>query len=799
MNDSLANLPCPGHHATTAPIWVSAGSRLACLAAVGALSLTVALCLAVTPLHAAPPASTGSPVITGAANPSADQSADKVDGKRDQAPPDQPVAAQQIAFEADQIDYDYKNDIVTASGHVVVRREDNTLWADTVVWNRKTGKVTAKGSVAIENPTGDTAYADSVEVTQSLRDGVVDNLLLVLKSGGRLAAEHGERRGPIYVLHHAVYSPCRIEDDKGCPKKPTWQIEASKVVYDSTAQRVRYTGARIELFGLPLIPLPGLRHDVGDQGGSGLLVPDVGYDRRNGLEFAEPYYFRIASNRSLTITPHIYSAVLPMIEGDYKALLSRGAYEIKGYATVSGITSPTDPDGPISEDRLRGYIAASGKFQFDSNWSLEGSIRYVSDRTFLNRYDISREDRLRSTINLQRIGTNSYFSIAGWAFETLRAGDPTGQVPIALPAIDYRLRLPDPLLGGTLQFQANSLAITRTLGEDDQRAFASATWTHSRLTPLGQELTLTGLLRGDVYHSSDNDLTSTLIYQGNPGWQARALAAFAVDVRWPFIGPAFGGSQQLTPRIQVVLAPELDNLSVPNEDSRSIDLEDSNLFAINRFPGYDRFEDSSRITYGFDYRLDRPYFSLDATIGQSYRLNDRPTILPPGTGLSDRLSDIVGRVQLRYRDFISLTHSWRLDKDNLAVRRNEIDATVGSKKTYAQVGYLQLNRNVSTAVEDLQDIQEVRLAGRVAFARHWSIFGSTNIDLTGQTSNLSDPNTDPTGTLSGFEPVRHRIGIAYEDDCLVMGLTWRRDYQTVGDARRGNSFQLRLVFKNLGM
>jgi LPS-assembly protein len=246
------------------------------------------------------------------------------------------------------------------------------------------------------------------------------------------------------------------------------------------------------------------------------------------------------------------------------------------------------------------------------------------------------------------------------------------------------------------------------------------------------------------------------------------------------------------PRVQFVIQPRVANLSIPNEDSRSVDLEDSNLFAINRFPGYDRIEDSSRITYGLDYRLDLPDFALDATIGQSYRLSNRASILPDGTGLSGRLSDIVGRVQLRYKDFLAITHRFRVDKDNLAVRRNEIDATIGTRRTYVEVGYLRLNRNVTAGVEDLKDIEEVRLGGRVAFAKHWSVFGTTNIDLTGKAD-------DPTSNLSGFEPVRHRLGVAYEDDCVQLGFTWRRDYQTTGDARRGNSFQLRLVFKNLGL
>src|SRR5690606_18119726 len=101
-------------------------------------------------------------------------------------------------------------------------------------------------------------------------------------------------------------------------------------------------------------------------------------------------------------------------EVDYRALLSRGAYEVQGFATVSRVTSIADPTQATSSERLRGYISASGKFQLDPNWSLTGSLRYVSDRTFLYRYDISREDRLRSTVELARRGQNSYFSIAGW-------------------------------------------------------------------------------------------------------------------------------------------------------------------------------------------------------------------------------------------------------------------------------------------------------------------------------------------------------------------------------------------------
>ena len=709
--------------------------------------------------------------------------------------PDAPVPADddQIGFAADQLQYDSNAEIVMASGSVQLLRDGNRLRADRVVWNRNTGKVEAQGNVSVTDAEGNIAYGDRFDVTDSLKDGAVDNMLLVLQSGGRLAAVKGTRVNGVYTLERAAYTGCAVEDGDGCPKEPTWQINAVRVIYDPVRQRVTYKNANVELFGLPLIPLPGLSHPAGEGGGSGLLVPNIRYDRNNGFEVALPYYMKLAPNRDLTITPHVYSKVLPMMEGNYRHLYDRGAYQITGYATYGrrlGI-SGLDPDAN-SRKGVRAYLDASGTMQLTPEWSVDGSIRVTTDRTFLRRYDISRDDRLRNTVGVQRIGDDSYFSLRGWAVQTLRQGDSQGQQPIALPVIDYRLRLSDPWLGGVVQLQANSLAITRTSGQDTQRAFAAAQWNLRKLTGLGQEVTFTGYLRGDVYHSNDTLQNPIPAYAGDPGWQARGIAAAAVDMRWPFMGEAFGGVQRIAPRVQIVAAPHIANLRIPNEDARAVDLEDSNLFALNRFAGYDRFEDSSRATYGLEYGLDLPHFSVQAVVGQSYRLDSRESILPDGTGLSGKFSDIVGRTTIRYRNFVSLTHRYRLDKGSLAVRRNEIDATVGSRNTYVMVGYLRLNRNALANLEDLQDREELRVGARAQFARFWSVFGSTVIDLT-------DGKEDPVSMADGYQPVRHRLGVAYEDDCLTLGFTWVRNYQANGDARRGNSFQLRLAFRNIGI
>ncbi len=705
-----------------------------------------------------------------------------------EATPAADPASEQVDFAADRLEYQDALDLVTASGDVRLSREGNRVRADRIVWNRKSGEVRAEGNVQVVNPGGDTAYGDSVVLTDTLKDGAIDNLLLVLADGGRLAARRGTRVDGVSTLENAAYSPCPVVDDDGCPRQPSWQITAVRIVHDPLKKRITFKNARLSLFGIPIAVLPGLSVRTGGEGGSGLLVPDIQYTRTNGVEIALPYLFKIAPNRDLTLTPHIFSNALPMAEGMYRALTEDGAYQVHGYATYSARIAR----GALTGTRdFRGYLDTSGRFQLSPVWSISGSIRRATDRTFLKRYDISTEDRLRSTVSAERIDDTSYLAITGWAVQTLRATGAQGAIPIALPEIDYRRRMTDPLLGGRIELQLNSLALTRTLGQDTQRAFAGARYDLRRVTPFGQELLFTAYARADAYHSSDNAATTTALYRGKPGWQGRGIAALAAEVRWPFIGALWGGTQRLTPRLQIVASPSTANLDIPNEDARAVDLEDSNLFALNRFPGYDRWEDGARATYGVDWAFDAPRISILANIGQSYRLVQRRNLFPGGTGLDDRFSDIVGRTTVKYRDFVTLTHRYRIDKDGLALRRNEVDATVGTTKTYAVVGYLKLNRNITTALEDLRDREEIRVGGRVQIGKFVSIFGSATIDLTSRSE-------DPASTANGYEPVRHRIGIAYSDDCLEIGFTWRRDYDATGDARAGNSFLLKLAFRNLG-
>jgi LPS-assembly protein len=450
------------------------------------------------------------------------------------------------------------------------------------------------------------------------------------------------------------------------------------------------------------------------------------------------------------------------------------------------------PDGVTEIDRgerFRGYLGIKGRLQHSSQWRSVFSLRLTTDDTFNRSYGLGFDDTLRSSYALERVTGESWLSVSAWYFQGLRATDRRGESPLVLPLIDYDWRPDWNVVGGRLRVGANSMWLTRTDGQDLFRAVGWGRWDRNLITPLGQRIGFTGLVRGDLYDVRDSAQATFPDYAGRDGWRSRGIALAAMDVSWPLAGPALGGVQTITPRVQLVAAPRIANAGFANEDARAFELEDISLFDLNRTPGLDRFESGSRITYGVEYALDRPGWQLRAEVGQSVRLNGDGSEFADGTGFRGRMSDVVGRTSLKIGRLVELTHRFRVDQDNFAVRRNEIDLTLGSRRTYVSAAYIRLNRNVT--LEDLEDRQELRIAGRVAFARYWTLFGNAIVDLTTKDDN-------PLTGNDGFQPIRHRIGVEYEDECFRFGVGWRRDYVGDRDFRPGNNFQISIAFKTLG-
>ena len=70
--------------------------------------------------------------------------------------------------------------------------------------------------------------------------------------------------------------------------------------------------------------------------------------------------------------------------------------------------------------------------------------------------------------------------------------------------------------------------------------------------------------------------------------------------------------------------------------------------------------------------------------------------------------------------------------------------------------------------------------------------------IPGQGSMAQPESAKPVKTRrERFRFVRNRVGIQYEDDCLEVGVTWRRDYERIGTFRKGSTFAIHLALKGI--
>ncbi len=126
-----------------------------------------------------------------------------------------------ILLQADEIVYDSENHLVSAVGHVEISDEDRTLLAERVEYDQDTDKVTARGHVSITDARGNVAFADSVVLTDRMRNGALRGFGALLGKTGRLVARSAERvNGTTVIAHHTAYTPCTICQKEGRARGP---------------------------------------------------------------------------------------------------------------------------------------------------------------------------------------------------------------------------------------------------------------------------------------------------------------------------------------------------------------------------------------------------------------------------------------------------------------------------------------------------------------------------------------------------------------------------------------------------
>jgi LPS-assembly protein len=701
---------------------------------------------------------------------------------------------------ADEITYDQEVDIATATGNVEVSQGDRVLLADTVTYNRRAQTVTASGNVTLMEPSGEVVFGDYVELDDALRDGVINNIRVLLTDNTRMAAVAGQRtEGSREDFVKGVFSPCNL-----CASDPTraplWQMKAAHMTRDEVDRDVVFRDATLEMFGVPVfytpyfsVPDPTVKRQ------SGLIDPNIGYTRNVGAWWGQPWYGVLSESSDVTLEGRYFTTTGPFAAGEFRQAFDGGYLRLAGSTADGPEISGGQPVANTSNS-WRGNFAVEGRYEFNDNWRGGLDISRATDRTYTSKFEVDTTYRELGRYDLPNFRTSeawtegfygdSYAFGSLYAFQDNVGGAIAQQIPKALPYAGYNYVGPRDELGGYIKSENNMMVIARQqvpqigtvsstpLGTNSDRLSTFTGYYLPYTDSLGEVWTFASTLEAEGYYVRDvpNPATGQL-YDGTTG---RAHPQVAAQWEYPLVRRDDNISYLIKPQADVVVGPNGDNPHrIPNEDSQAFEFDDTNLFSLRRFAGYDLVDGGQRVDYGVTAgAYGNGGGSTSAFIGQSASTHG-DSAFSPNSGLENRMSDIVGRITVAPRRDLDLTYRFRLDPTNFQTERDEVSSTlhVGPRSTI-NLTYLHFAQPVldvsSTRTE------QVSTNTVIAVNQSWSAYTSYVYDLVRAETRIA------------------RVGALYRDECFAILLSVDDIPQSDRDISKGVSFLVRFGLKYLG-
>lgn len=670
-----------------------------------------------------------------------------------------------------------------ARGNVRVQQGDRLLIADELEYRPEENRVIARGNVEIHGQGEYPQYADQFELDNEMSTGIATGFATMMENNGRMAAATAARSADGSIrLDRAYYTACPLCENG--EEEPTWRIRAREVVQDAEDQMIYYKDAQLEFLGVPVLYAPTFAHpDPSSERRSGFLFPGVGASSRLGFNYQQPYLWAISPHQDLVIAPRYMSNVNPLVYAEYRKRFWSGSMAFEGSFTRE---YEIDSDGErFGEEEDRWHVFGGGRFRITEDWRWGFSVQRASDELHLRRYDFSEIDqdrgaplspdtrRLLSQIYVEHRSRNAFGTLISASYQSLRSQADDEVLPDLLPVLEYRQVINAPDGWGRVNLGLSGTVLEREVGSDYQRLSSTIDWRTRWVGPAGIIAEPFAHGRVDAYAYSD-------IPDGNGGTYEdgfdRQVGLAGVEFSWPFMRSGEQSDIILEPVLSGVIATD-DPVAnrIINEDSLSIDLDETLLFQSVRAPGFDLWENGQRITAGVRATA---YFGDDnmvrGFVGRSERL-DGEAVFGGASGLATDSSDYVFSGEIDWGSF-GAEFQTRLDSEDMDIDRLSFSASYENGRFEGNVRYTDISDDDSPRGPQ----REVIAGVSYQLTERWQLIGNVTQDL--------DLNTSR----------RLQAGFQYRDDCTQMEIVYER--QDLGIERLGpsDSIQFRISLFTLG-
>jgi LPS-assembly protein len=526
---------------------------------------------------------------------------------------------------------------VTARGNAEIRRDDVTIFGETLRYNAEFGRAQGEGGVRLQRGL-DRFYGPRMEYNTLDDTGLVEspNYLLQRERTARGGAERVDILGPDrYRLKDATFTTCE-------PGHDDWVLHASEMDLDYQAEEGTAKGTTLRFYDVPIFGFPYVSFPLENRRRSGLLTPYYAQTTQRGFELGLPYYWNIAPERDLTITP-VY--------------MTRRGFQLKNHARYleRSYTGELRLEY-LPDDRLFGDDRAGVSLQHAHTFTPRLTANLDFNRVSDDRYftDLASQVRQVSIGNLQQDGYVTYNGQLGaypytaqarvHKFQTLQ--DPLAPIEPPYhrePQLTFAAGLNN--LAGLVDtsLPAELVRFTHDVKVEGARLSFNPVLSLPFIRPGGFFTPKLGLRQAgyDLERTQPGQDTSPRV--SIPWFSADTGLIFEREAR--FFGERL--TQTLEPRLFYVNVPYRNQDAIPIFDTALADFNFPQLFSENRFTGGDRFGDADQATLALSSRFltEGGREAFRATIGQRYYFRDERVGLTPTSPLRTSLeSDVLGSV-----------------------------------------------------------------------------------------------------------------------------------------------------------
>ena len=553
------------------------------------------------------------------------------------------------------------------------------------------------------------------------------------------------RKNGITTINKGVFTTCKKND-----RCPPWTIQADKIIYDENKKQINYNNALVKVYDIPVLYFPKFFHpgpSIKRQ--SGFLVPHISNSNILGSSLQIPYFYAPSPNKDFTFKPTLFDKNIFMFQNEYRQKNKRSFF-ITDLNVVRGYKSKKSNEKNTLTHLFSKYEIDLGLDNFLES-SVNVSLQKVNNDTYLKVFDaniVNTElkpdnfDTLTSNINFNLENEKYKLETGFTAYENLSKQN-SDRYQYVLPYFDFSRSFFDNNNFASFNFlsqgenilkDTNSLR-SRMINNLDIQSF-------DYYSKTGFKNNLNYYLKNTISAGKNNTE-----YDSSPHFKFMNILELVSS--FPLISIGENTIDYLNPTVSLRINPS--DMKGYNNEKRQIN--NDNIFNINRLGLIDTLESGQNLTLGLDYKKEKidninKYFELK--LGKVIRTKSNDNI-PLNSTLDKKNSNYFGKITNNFNDNLSFNYDFSINHNLDEVQYNSIGATIKKNNFITTFNYIEEN----------------------------GVIGSSNLLENITTFNFDDQNFLTFKTRENREidlTEYYDLIYEYKNDCLVAGIKYNKTY-----------------------